>query len=149
MLWLALTGAAARVCRLGHVTVVQKGPADQVSDGDTVQAFGEFGSPRRVGGQGDIMAGRWAAAPAAAAARLGGAGLGFQAHAACSSSRGSWLPHVRSGDQRMSGSLRLLLPLTRASLVSACSIAIFMAWARQFVQQTEEGTDEFQLFSRT
>ncbi|GAQ89591.1 hypothetical protein KFL_005400010 [Klebsormidium nitens] len=72
--------------RLGHVTVVQKGPADQVSDGDTVQAFGEFGSPRRVGGQGDIMAG---------------------------------------------------------------SIAIFMAWARQFVQQTEQGTDAFQFFSRT
>lgn len=40
------------------MTVVQKGPSDQVSDGDTVQAFGEFGSPRRVGGQGDIMAGR-------------------------------------------------------------------------------------------
>lgn len=47
------------MCRLGNVTVVQKGLADQVSDGETVTSFGEFGSPRRVGGQGDIMSGRY------------------------------------------------------------------------------------------
>jgi ATP-dependent NAD(P)H-hydrate dehydratase len=50
--------AQVPLCRLGNVTILQKGPADRVSDGETARSFGEFGSPRRVGGQGDIMTGR-------------------------------------------------------------------------------------------
>jgi ATP-dependent NAD(P)H-hydrate dehydratase len=72
--------------RLGNVTILQKGSADRVSDGETARSFGEFGSPRRVGGQGDIMTG---------------------------------------------------------------SVAVFMAWARQFVQENEQSSDASKLFTET
>lgn len=42
--------------RLG-VTVMKKGPSDIISDGTTVVESNFFGSPRRCGGQGDVLAG--------------------------------------------------------------------------------------------
>jgi ATP-dependent NAD(P)H-hydrate dehydratase len=42
---------------LGGVTVLAKGRSDVVTDGNRVERFEFAGSPRRVGGQGDILAG--------------------------------------------------------------------------------------------
>lgn len=42
---------------LGGVTVVRKGPIDVVSDGEIAVGCGSFGSGRRCGGQGDVLAG--------------------------------------------------------------------------------------------
>lgn len=42
---------------LGGVTVVQKGPSDRISDGTHLLECSEFGSPRRCGGQGDVLSG--------------------------------------------------------------------------------------------
>ena len=42
---------------LGGVTVVRKGRVDIISDGKRAVACGAFGSPRRCGGQGDVLAG--------------------------------------------------------------------------------------------
>ncbi|CAI5516006.1 unnamed protein product [Closterium sp. Naga37s-1] len=42
---------------LGNVTIVQKGAADGISDGNAVFECGLFGSPRRCGGQGDVLSG--------------------------------------------------------------------------------------------
>eukprot|EP00245_Coleochaete_scutata_P014958 TRINITY_DN6484_c0_g1_i1.p1 TRINITY_DN6484_c0_g1~~TRINITY_DN6484_c0_g1_i1.p1 ORF type:complete len:343 (+),score=50.02 TRINITY_DN6484_c0_g1_i1:83-1111(+) len=42
---------------LGGVTVVHKGASDRISDGSRVLECGVFGSPRRCGGQGDVVAG--------------------------------------------------------------------------------------------
>ncbi|GJP56742.1 hypothetical protein CLOM_g15794 [Closterium sp. NIES-68] len=42
---------------LGNVTIVEKGAADGISDGKTVLECGLFGSPRRCGGQGDVLSG--------------------------------------------------------------------------------------------
>lgn len=42
--------------RIG-VTVFRKGKYDQISDGNTVKSFTIWGSPRRCGGQGDILSG--------------------------------------------------------------------------------------------
>jgi ATP-dependent NAD(P)H-hydrate dehydratase len=42
---------------LGGVTVFAKGRTDVVSDGERVERLPEGGAPRRVGGQGDILAG--------------------------------------------------------------------------------------------
>jgi ATP-dependent NAD(P)H-hydrate dehydratase len=42
---------------LGGVTVVRKGRIDIISDGKRAVACGAFGSPRRCGGQGDVLAG--------------------------------------------------------------------------------------------
>ncbi|KAL4193886.1 hypothetical protein AMTRI_Chr06g179180 [Amborella trichopoda] len=43
--------------RLGGVTILQKGKNDLISDGETVEMVSIFGSPRRCGGQGDILSG--------------------------------------------------------------------------------------------
>lgn len=43
--------------KLGHVTIVQKGKNDIVTDGKYVLVCGNEGSPRRCGGQGDLLAG--------------------------------------------------------------------------------------------
>jgi ATP-dependent NAD(P)H-hydrate dehydratase len=43
--------------RIGGVTIMQKGKADVISDGKTVTQVSTFGSPRRCGGQGDILSG--------------------------------------------------------------------------------------------
>ncbi|KAH9320973.1 hypothetical protein KI387_015612, partial [Taxus chinensis] len=43
--------------RMGGVTILQKGKLDLISDGNTVYGVGIFGSPRRCGGQGDILSG--------------------------------------------------------------------------------------------
>lgn len=43
--------------RLGNVCIIQKGAIDQCSDGEQVIGNDEFGSPRRCGGQGDVLAG--------------------------------------------------------------------------------------------
>jgi ATP-dependent NAD(P)H-hydrate dehydratase len=42
---------------LGHVTILHKGAIDVISDGRTTVASVTQGSPRRCGGQGDILAG--------------------------------------------------------------------------------------------
>ncbi|CAO2838161.1 unnamed protein product [Amaranthus hypochondriacus] len=42
---------------IGCVTVLKKGKLDLISDGDTVCSVSIFGSPRRCGGQGDILSG--------------------------------------------------------------------------------------------
>ncbi|CAI9118576.1 OLC1v1020163C1 [Oldenlandia corymbosa var. corymbosa] len=39
------------------VTILQKGKSDFISDGETVSAVSSYGSPRRCGGQGDILSG--------------------------------------------------------------------------------------------
>ncbi|KAL6191132.1 hypothetical protein ACLB2K_037524 [Fragaria x ananassa] len=43
--------------RIGGVTILRKGKADLISDGETVQSVSIYGSPRRCGGQGDILSG--------------------------------------------------------------------------------------------
>ncbi|KAL2607770.1 hypothetical protein R1flu_026343 [Riccia fluitans] len=43
--------------RMGGVTIVQKGKSDLISDGQQVLASDYFGSPRRCGGQGDVLSG--------------------------------------------------------------------------------------------
>ncbi|KAF8701494.1 hypothetical protein HU200_033517 [Digitaria exilis] len=43
--------------KIGGVTIMWKGKADVISDGKTVTQVSTFGSPRRCGGQGDILSG--------------------------------------------------------------------------------------------
>ncbi|XP_017436261.1 ATP-dependent (S)-NAD(P)H-hydrate dehydratase isoform X2 [Vigna angularis] len=43
--------------KIGGVTILRKGNSDLVSDGDTVKSVNIYGSPRRCGGQGDILSG--------------------------------------------------------------------------------------------
>lgn len=43
--------------RMGGLTILQKGKVDLISDGNTVYGVSMFGSPRRCGGQGDILSG--------------------------------------------------------------------------------------------
>ncbi|CAL4988421.1 unnamed protein product [Urochloa decumbens] len=43
--------------KIGGVTIMRKGKADVISDGKTVTQVSTFGSPRRCGGQGDILSG--------------------------------------------------------------------------------------------
>uniref|UniRef100_A0A1D1XGB6 ATP-dependent (S)-NAD(P)H-hydrate dehydratase n=2 Tax=Anthurium amnicola TaxID=1678845 RepID=A0A1D1XGB6_9ARAE len=43
--------------RIGGATILRKGKADLISDGETVNIVDIFGSPRRCGGQGDILSG--------------------------------------------------------------------------------------------
>lgn len=42
---------------IGGVTILRKGKSDLISDGETVNSVGIYGSPRRCGGQGDILSG--------------------------------------------------------------------------------------------
>ncbi|XVF63197.1 hypothetical protein PTKIN_Ptkin09bG0068700 [Pterospermum kingtungense] len=42
---------------IGGVTILRKGKSDLISDGEIVQSVGIYGSPRRCGGQGDILSG--------------------------------------------------------------------------------------------
>ncbi|KAL7105158.1 hypothetical protein ACP275_07G027600 [Erythranthe tilingii] len=42
---------------IGGVTILRKGASDLISNGETVSAVSSFGSPRRCGGQGDILSG--------------------------------------------------------------------------------------------
>ncbi|KAL6970379.1 ATP-dependent NAD(P)H-hydrate dehydratase [Sarracenia purpurea var. burkii] len=42
---------------IGGVTILRKGISDLISDGNTVRSVSMFGSPRRCGGQGDILSG--------------------------------------------------------------------------------------------
>ncbi|KAK6139076.1 hypothetical protein DH2020_027199 [Rehmannia glutinosa] len=43
--------------KIGGVTILRKGGSDFISNGDLVGAVSAFGSPRRCGGQGDILSG--------------------------------------------------------------------------------------------
>ncbi|MED6158701.1 hypothetical protein PIB30_035242 [Stylosanthes scabra] len=43
--------------KIGGVTILKKGKSDLISDGDTVKSVSIYGSPRRCGGQGDILSG--------------------------------------------------------------------------------------------
>ncbi|ONI28642.1 hypothetical protein PRUPE_1G152800 [Prunus persica] len=43
--------------RIGGVTMLRKGKSDFISDGETVKSVSIYGSPRRCGGQGDILSG--------------------------------------------------------------------------------------------
>ncbi|KAK9933432.1 hypothetical protein M0R45_020630 [Rubus argutus] len=43
--------------RIGGVTILRKGKSDLISDGETVESVSIYGSPRRCGGQGDILSG--------------------------------------------------------------------------------------------
>ncbi|KAL3626229.1 hypothetical protein CASFOL_029778 [Castilleja foliolosa] len=43
---------------IGGVTVLRKGEQDFISNGETIREVSDFGSPRRCGGQGDILSGR-------------------------------------------------------------------------------------------
>ncbi|RZB54714.1 ATP-dependent (S)-NAD(P)H-hydrate dehydratase isoform F [Glycine soja] len=43
--------------QIGGVTILSKGNSDLISDGDTVKSVSVYGSPRRCGGQGDILSG--------------------------------------------------------------------------------------------
>lgn len=42
---------------IGGITILMKGKSDLISDGNTVCSVSTFGSPRRCGGQGDILSG--------------------------------------------------------------------------------------------
>lgn len=42
---------------IGGVTILRKGKSDLISDGETVKSVSIYGSPRRCGGQGDILSG--------------------------------------------------------------------------------------------
>lgn len=46
---------------LGGITILRKGKEDMISDGQTLMVCNEQGSPRRCGGQGDLLAGSLAA----------------------------------------------------------------------------------------
>lgn len=43
--------------QIGGVTIMRKGKSDLISDGDIVKSVSQYGSPRRCGGQGDILSG--------------------------------------------------------------------------------------------
>ncbi|KAK8548538.1 hypothetical protein V6N13_054672 [Hibiscus sabdariffa] len=43
--------------QIGGVTILRKGKSDLISDGEIVQSVSIYGSPRRCGGQGDILSG--------------------------------------------------------------------------------------------
>lgn len=43
--------------KIGDVTIMRKGKADLITDGKTVTQVSTYGSPRRCGGQGDILSG--------------------------------------------------------------------------------------------
>ncbi|KAI4345581.1 hypothetical protein L6164_012689 [Bauhinia variegata] len=43
--------------QIGNLTILRKGKSDLISDGETVKSVSIFGSPRRCGGQGDILSG--------------------------------------------------------------------------------------------
>ncbi|KAI5076596.1 hypothetical protein GOP47_0008661 [Adiantum capillus-veneris] len=43
--------------KMGGITIVQKGNVDHISDGISVLSSDFFGSPRRCGGQGDVLSG--------------------------------------------------------------------------------------------
>lgn len=43
--------------QIGGVTILRKGKSDLISDGDKVKTVSIYGSPRRCGGQGDILSG--------------------------------------------------------------------------------------------
>ncbi|KAL1111237.1 hypothetical protein V6Z11_D02G045700 [Gossypium hirsutum] len=43
--------------QIGNVTILRKGKSDLISDGEKVQSVSIYGSPRRCGGQGDILSG--------------------------------------------------------------------------------------------
>ncbi|XP_027192068.2 ATP-dependent (S)-NAD(P)H-hydrate dehydratase isoform X1 [Cicer arietinum] len=43
--------------QIGGVTILKKGKSDIINDGDTVKSVSIYGSPRRCGGQGDILSG--------------------------------------------------------------------------------------------
>ncbi|XP_023528365.1 ATP-dependent (S)-NAD(P)H-hydrate dehydratase [Cucurbita pepo subsp. pepo] len=43
--------------RIGGLTILRKGRADLICDGETVKSVSIYGSPRRCGGQGDILSG--------------------------------------------------------------------------------------------
>ncbi|THF97084.1 hypothetical protein TEA_001895 [Camellia sinensis var. sinensis] len=43
---------------IGGVTILRKGKSDLISDGEAVRSVSIYGSPRRCGGQGDILSGR-------------------------------------------------------------------------------------------
>ncbi|CAI0466288.1 unnamed protein product [Linum tenue] len=61
--------------QIGGVTILRKGRSDLISDGDIVNSVSIYGSPRRCGGQGDILSGSvavflsWARQPLVAADR--------------------------------------------------------------------------------
>ncbi|XP_023752102.1 ATP-dependent (S)-NAD(P)H-hydrate dehydratase isoform X1 [Lactuca sativa] len=42
---------------IGGVTILRKGQSDYISDGEAVRSVSIYGSPRRCGGQGDILSG--------------------------------------------------------------------------------------------
>lgn len=42
---------------IGGVTILRKGKSDYISDGKAVRSVSIYGSPRRCGGQGDILSG--------------------------------------------------------------------------------------------
>ncbi|CAL5395508.1 unnamed protein product [Camellia sinensis] len=42
---------------IGGVAILRKGKSDLISDGETVRSVSRYGSPRRCGGQGDILSG--------------------------------------------------------------------------------------------
>ncbi|KAJ6430621.1 hypothetical protein OIU84_021919, partial [Salix udensis] len=42
---------------IGGVTILRKGMSDLISDGEIVKSVSNYGSPRRCGGQGDILSG--------------------------------------------------------------------------------------------
>ncbi|KAK4587151.1 hypothetical protein RGQ29_024037 [Quercus rubra] len=42
---------------IGSITILRKGKSDLISDGETVKSVSIYGSPRRCGGQGDILSG--------------------------------------------------------------------------------------------
>ncbi|XP_037497410.1 ATP-dependent (S)-NAD(P)H-hydrate dehydratase isoform X6 [Jatropha curcas] len=43
--------------RIGGITILRKGRSDLISDGEIVKSVSVYGSPRRCGGQGDILSG--------------------------------------------------------------------------------------------
>lgn len=43
--------------RIGGITILRKGKSDLICDGETVNSVSIYGSPRRCGGQGDILSG--------------------------------------------------------------------------------------------
>ncbi|KAJ8445748.1 hypothetical protein Cgig2_026075 [Carnegiea gigantea] len=53
--WLMIGSGSLRI---GGITILKKGKSDLISDGNTVCSVSTIGSPRRCGGQGDILSGR-------------------------------------------------------------------------------------------
>ncbi|CAL5347193.1 unnamed protein product [Camellia sinensis] len=109
---------------IGGVTILRKGKSDLISDGEAVRSVSIYGSPRRCGGQGDILSGRRVARMFSHPDSYPG-GLRFNFPPVCP-------VHM----------LKNLKPkFTRLEWVqkTLTDVAVFVSWARQYISTAPKG----------